>query len=88
MKRIAVIGAVLEKPHLCQKLFNETIANFRGIIRGRMGTPFDDEDMTVIAITVIGELNDINALTGKLGSLPNVTVKTAVSNTLPDHAGS
>jgi putative iron-only hydrogenase system regulator len=44
-----------------------------------MGIPFDEEGMSVIAITVAGELDDINALTGKLGSIPNVAVKTAVS---------
>lgn len=79
MKRIAVIGAILEKPQISQKSFNEMISTFKGIIKGRMGIPFDSEDMAVISITVVGELDDINALTGKLGKLPNVTVKTAVS---------
>ena len=82
MKRIAIIGAVLERPSLCQQIFNNTIAPFRSIIKGRMGTPFDKEDITVISITVMGELNEINALTGKLGKLPNVTVKATVSNAI------
>jgi putative iron-only hydrogenase system regulator len=82
MKRIGVIGAVLEKPRQSQAAFNETVASFRGIVKGRMGIPFDDEELSVIAITVMGELDDINALTGKLGNLPNITVKTAVSNAL------
>jgi putative iron-only hydrogenase system regulator len=82
MKRIAVIGAVLEKPQESQGLFNETVAQYRGIVKGRMGIPFDDENMAVVALTVRGELDEINALTGKLGNLPLVTVKTAVSNTL------
>ncbi|MDR1932251.1 MAG: iron-only hydrogenase system regulator [Spirochaetales bacterium] len=79
MKRIAVIGAVLEKPRNSQKAFNETVASFKGIVKGRMGIPFDEEDMAVIAITLVGELDEINALTGTLGNLPGVTVKTAVS---------
>jgi putative iron-only hydrogenase system regulator len=54
-----------------------------------MGIPFDDEDTAVIALTLRGELDDINALTGKLGNLPHVTVKTAVSGNLkPDTEGS
>ncbi|GMO21229.1 MAG: iron-only hydrogenase system regulator [Spirochaetaceae bacterium] len=81
MKRIAIVGAVLENPGVCQHRFNDTVAEFRNIIKGRMGTPFDNEDITVVAITVIGELDEINALTGRLGSLPNVTVKTAISST-------
>jgi putative iron-only hydrogenase system regulator len=82
MKRIGVIGAVLEKPRQSQAAFNETVAAYRGIIKGRMGIPFDDEEMSVVSLTVMGEMDDINALTGKLGSLPRVTVKAAVSSAL------
>jgi putative iron-only hydrogenase system regulator len=80
VKRIAVIGAVLERPRESQKLFNETVSSFKGIIKGRMGIPFEEENIAVISITVLGELDEINALTGKLGNLHGVTVKTAVSN--------
>lgn len=79
MKRIAVIGAILEKPHLTQKAFNETVAEFKGIVRGRMGIPFDEEDMSVISLTVLAELDEINSLTGKLGKIDHITVKTAIS---------
>ena len=82
MERVAVIGAILDQPQLSQKLFNETVSSFKGIVRGRIGIPLADEDMAVIAITIQGELDEINALTGKLGNLPRVTVKTAVSGDL------
>jgi putative iron-only hydrogenase system regulator len=52
-----------------------------------MGTPFDDDGISVISIIVKGELDDINALTGKLGNLEGVTVKTAISNTLNTQGG-
>jgi putative iron-only hydrogenase system regulator len=84
MKRIAVVGAVLGNPQVSQKLFNEVVAQYKGIIKGRMGIPFNEENMAVISITVQGELDDINALTGKLGNLPHVTVKTAVSSPLKE----
>ena len=82
MRRIGVIGAVLEKPRQSQAAFNETVAAYRDIIKGRMGIPFDTEEVSVVSLTVMGELDDINALTGKLGKLPLVTVKAAVSNAL------
>ncbi|MDR1909163.1 MAG: iron-only hydrogenase system regulator [Spirochaetaceae bacterium] len=84
MNRIAVIGAVLERPREVQAEFNETLGSFRGIIKGRMGIPFDAEDMSVIAITLQGELDEINALTGKLGKLAGVTVKTAISSEMKE----
>ncbi len=78
-KKIAVIGAILENPDVCQSEFNKTVANYKHIIKGRMGIPFDEADVSVIAITVCGCLDEVNSLTGKLGNIPGVTVKTAFS---------
>lgn len=78
MKKIAVISAILESPEICQEEFNKIVSNFRGSVRGRMGIPFEEE-ISVICITVTGELNEINSLTGKLGNINGVTVKTAIA---------
>ncbi|MDR2072129.1 MAG: iron-only hydrogenase system regulator [Spirochaetaceae bacterium] len=80
MNRIAVIGAILEDPRNTQQAFNGQIASFKGIIKGRMGIPFDAENKAVISITLEGELDEINSLMGKLGQLPGVTVKAAVAS--------
>ncbi|KGM97556.1 iron-only hydrogenase system regulator [Clostridium novyi A str. 4552] len=79
MKKIAVISAILEEPKENQKEFNEILSNFKGIVKGRMGIPFEEEGISVICITVVGELNDINSLTGKLGNIKNVLVKTSIA---------
>lgn len=79
MKKIAAISAIIENPNMAQAEFNKVVSNFKGIIKGRLGIPFDDEDMAIISIVVIGDLNEINNLTGKLGNIPHVTVKTAIS---------
>ncbi|SHH71167.1 TM1266 family iron-only hydrogenase system putative regulator [Clostridium grantii] len=79
MKKIAVLGAVLENPKESSQKFNEILANFKGIIKGRMGIPFEEEDMSVISIIVTGTLDQINSLTGKLGNINGVTVKTSIS---------
>lgn len=79
MKRVAVISAILEEPEYSQFKFNEIIAAYKHLIRGRMGLPLTQEEVTVICITVIGDINEINSLTGKLGKIPNVRVKTSIS---------
>lgn len=79
MKKIAVISAILEEPKKSQLMFNEIVSNFKGIIKGRMGIPCEDEEVSVICIVVVGELDNINNLTGKLGNIPNVLVKTSIS---------
>lgn len=78
-KRVAVISAILENPEKVQFEFNKIVSEYKEIIRGRMGIPFEEEDMSVISITVVGTLDEINSLTGKLGNLNNVVVKTSVS---------
>lgn len=77
MRKIAVVSAILEEPEKCQQEFNEVVSSFRGSIKGRMGIPL--EGVSVISITVIGDLNEINSLTGKLGNIKGVMVKTAIS---------
>lgn len=79
MKKIAVISAILEEPTIIQNEFNDVVASFQNIVKGRMGIPFGEEKMSVVSLTVMGELNEINSLTGKLGNIPHVTVKTAIS---------
>ena len=78
MRKIAVISAILEDPKECQEKFNNVVSNFRGSIKGRMGIPFE-EGISVISITVIGTLEEINSLTVKLGNIDGVVVKTAIA---------
>lgn len=79
MKKIAVITAILEKPERDQAAFNALVSGFKGLIKGRMGLPLQEHGVTVIVITLVGDLNEINSLTGKIGLLPDVQVKTSIS---------
>ncbi len=79
MKKIAVICAILEDPANSQQEFNNIISSYHGIVRGRMGIPFDEENIAAVSLTVIATMDQINALTGKLGRLSQVYVKTAIS---------
>ena len=78
LKKIAVIIAILEEPKECQERFNNVVSSFRGSIKGRMGIPLK-EGISVISITVTGTLEEINSLTGKLGNIQGVVVKTAIA---------
>lgn len=78
MSKIAVISAILEEPKGCQEEFNNVVSTFRGSIKGRMGIPLEN-GISVVSITLAGEMDQINSLTGKLGNIEGVTVKTAIS---------
>ena len=79
MKRVAVISAILEKPEESQGIFNDIVAAYKHIIKGRMGLPLIDGEISVISIILLGEINEINSLNGKLGKIPNIQVKTSLS---------
>jgi len=78
-ERVAVIGAILEDPTRSQSQFNRIVAEYHDLVRGRMGLPLKDKCMSVISITVVGTMDQINTMTGRLGNLEGVTVKTAIS---------
>ena len=46
---------------------------------GRMKIPKSGEQTGVIALIIEGNTDDIGALTGKLGNLPGVIVKSALT---------
>ena len=79
MQRIAVISAILENPEHSQSDFNALVSGFKGLVKGRMGLPLPEHGVSAIVIVLAGDLNEINSLTGKLGLLPDVQVKTSIS---------
>ncbi|MCL2077400.1 MAG: iron-only hydrogenase system regulator [Oscillospiraceae bacterium] len=79
MKRIAVIGIVLENPSKNQDEFNQIVSEYNEIVKGRMGLPFSEENIGVISLVVIADMDKINGLTGRLGKIADISVKAAVS---------
>lgn len=78
-EKISVIGAVLDNPRETQNEFNDIVAEYRNLVRGRIGIPLLDKGISAIALIVIGSLDEINSLTGKLGKIDGVNVKTSIS---------
>lgn len=78
-EKIAVIGAILDNPQESQQKFNNVVSEFKTLIRGRMGIPMPDKGVSAIALIVMGNIDQINSLTGKLGNIDGVNVKTSIS---------
>lgn len=79
LKRIGVIGIVINEPKGIVDKVNMIISHYSHLIIGRMGIPKHDEDIAVIALIIEGNTDDVGALTGKLGNLPGVIVKSALT---------
>jgi len=76
--RIAFVGAIIEEPERVQQEFNSVVSSYKSIVRSRSGTPFP-EGIAVVSIVVMGDVDTINAFTGRLGQIPSVQVKSAIS---------
>ncbi|HBV67998.1 MAG TPA: CopG family transcriptional regulator [Clostridiales bacterium] len=77
-KRIGVIGIVIEDQD-CVTEVNDILHQYGEIIVGRMGVPYRERGLNVISLSVDGTTDEIGALTGKLGKLKGLSVKSALS---------
>lgn len=78
-KRIGVIGIVIDDPKQVTDRVNAVISNYGNIVIGRMGIPRYEAKVGVIALIIEGSTDEIGAMTGKLGNIPGVTVKSALT---------
>ena len=76
--RVAVISIIIEDPESVQAV-NELLHQFSEFIIGRMGIPYRERKVNIIAIALDAPQNTISALSGKIGSLSGISVKTAYS---------
>lgn len=79
--RVAVISIIVEKEEAVERL-NVLLHNYAQYIIGRMGLPYRAKGMNIICVAVDAPNDVISALSGKLGSLSGVSVKTAYSGVI------
>ena len=77
-QRIGVIGIVVEDRENAARKINSIFSEYNEMIVGRMGIPYRERNLSVITLIVEGSTDEIGAMTGKLGSLKGVRVKTAL----------
>ena len=58
---------------------NALIHEYNDLMVGRMGIPYKERNISVISLMVDGTTDRINALTGKLGRIEKVQVKSMLT---------
>ncbi|GAA0776663.1 TM1266 family iron-only hydrogenase system putative regulator [Clostridium subterminale] len=76
--RIALIGIIVEDTSATEKL-NNILHDYGQYIVGRMGVPYRDKEVCVISVIIDATNDIISSLSGKLGMLDGITVKTIYS---------
>lgn len=83
--RVAVMSIIVENEDTVEKL-NSILHEYGEYIIGRMGIPYRKRKISIISIALDAPQNTISALSGKVGSLPGISVKTAYSGVISQAA--
>ncbi len=83
--RVAVMSIIVENDETVEKL-NAVLHEYGPCIIGRMGIPYRQRGVNIISIAIDAPQDQISALAGKIGNLPGISVKTALSNVATDDA--
>ena len=79
MKKLAIVGVIITNRTIVPEV-QSVLSDFGDIIIGRMGVPDRANGINAIALIVEGDNEQLSALTGKLGRIDSVSVKSAVTS--------
>ena len=79
--RVAVITIIVENPESVAKI-NELLHGVGQYIIGRMGLPYREKHISIISIAIDAPQNLTSEVSGRIGRLDGVSVKTSYSNIL------
>lgn len=75
--RIGVVGILVECKESAHEI-NTILSEHRDIVVGRIGVPYRERNLSIISLIIDGSTDEVGAMTGKLGRLKGVKVKTAL----------
>lgn len=79
--RIAVMGIIVENTESVERL-NTLLHDFGEFIIGRMGLPYKEKNINIVSIAIDAPQDVISELSGKIGKIPGISVKTAYSKVI------
>lgn len=77
--RIALIAIIVENMDSVEEL-NNLLHQYGKYVVGRMGLPYRKCNISILSVAVDAPQDVISTLSGKIGKLNGVSVKTAYSN--------
>ncbi len=78
-KRVGFIGIILEDREKQISSVNNILSQFADLIVGRIGLPYKEKKCFVITLVVDATTDELGAITGKLGKIEGILVKSALS---------
>ncbi|MFH1394883.1 MAG: TM1266 family iron-only hydrogenase system putative regulator [Candidatus Omnitrophota bacterium] len=78
-KRLGFVGIIVEDRQKNASQINNILSNFGDKILSRTGMPYKQRGCSIITLIVEATTDEIGSLSGKLGNVNGVTVKSALS---------
>ena len=79
--RVAVMSIIVENAESAERI-NALLHEYGEYIIGRMGIPYRKRKISIISVALDAPQNIISALSGKIGGIDGVSVKTAYSGVI------
>jgi putative iron-only hydrogenase system regulator len=77
-KRTGFVGIILERRDSAEAV-NHVLSEHAELILARLGLPCRDKGISVITLVVEATTDELGTLTGRLGKVPGVSVKSALA---------
>ncbi len=83
-RRIGFVGIIIEDRN-CVEQVNHLISESSDIILARVGLPQRERGVSVITLVVEATTDEVGVLTGRLGSVKGVSVKSGLAKEVVSH---
>ena len=78
-KRLGFVGIIVEDRKMCSGVVNDILSQFSELILARTGLPNIKGDTSVITLVIDATTDELGVITGKLGNIPGVSVKSGLA---------
>jgi putative iron-only hydrogenase system regulator len=79
MKRLGFVGIIIEDRDKCAGIVNTVLSEHAELILARTGLPRIKENTSIITLVIDATTDELGVLTGKLGNIPGVSVKSGLA---------
>jgi putative iron-only hydrogenase system regulator len=82
-KRLGFVGLIIEDREKNAATVNTLLSEFGGLILSRTGVPCPDRNCSAITLVIDATTDQLGSLTGRLGRIAGVSVKSMLSKLPP-----
>lgn len=79
LKRLGFVGIIIDDREKCSGIVNDILSQHADLILARTGLPRAKGNTSIITLVIDATTDELGELTGKLGNIPGITVKSGLA---------